>query len=205
MMPLFVDLDDKQVVIFGGGKVGYRKVKGFIDGGCNKIVVVSKTFLKDFYELAETGKIRLVKRDLIQGFSDLIDKTFMVVPVTDNEEINNAIRDEAIKRNILVNYKTGDVFLPSIIRRDKIVIAISTLGLSPALSRFLRVMIEEMIDERYDKMVEILSYIRKILIEQVKDQDKREKILTNILLDKDLWNLSDKDDAINIALKYIEG
>jgi len=204
MMPLFVDLEDKRIVIFGGGRVGYRKSKRFIEEGCNEIIVVSNSFLNDFEELAKTGKIKFVERDLTKGFSDLLEKTFMVVPVTDNEQINKDIMNEAIKRGILVNYRFGDVFLPSIVRRDKIVIAISTLGLSPALSRFLRIRIEEMIDERYDTMLDVLSYIRKFLIDHVKDRDKREKILANILSDKDLWNLSNKDDMIKIALKYVE-
>lgn len=204
MMPLFVNLEDKQIVIFGAGRVGYRKSKKFIEEGCTKIVVASNSFLKDFEELAKTGKIRFIKRDLTQGFLDLLEKAFMVVPVTNNEQINEDITNKAIKMGILVNYKSGDVFLPSIVRKDNIVIAISTLGLSPAFSRYLKLKIREMLDERFNMMVEALSYIRKILIDHVKDQDKREKILTNILANKDLWNLSNKDDMIKIAFKYIE-
>jgi len=204
MMPLFIDLEDKQIVIFGGGNVGYRKAKRFIEEGCNKIIVASISFLKDFEKLTKTGKIKLVKRDLTEGFLDLLEQTFMIVPVTDNEKINEEIKNAAIKRGILVNHRSGDVFLPSIVHKDKIVIAISTQGLSPALSRFLRIKIEEVIDERYDIMADILSNIRKILIEHVKDQDMREKILADILSDKALWNLSNKDDAINIVLEYIK-
>ena len=145
-MPLFIDLCDKEVVIFGGGQVGERKAKVF----CNysKTKVVSKSFTPELKNMASRGLIVTIEDDLTDIGRHCTD-AFLVIPATNNRKLNAYISDYAKTRHMLVNQVDliGEVITPSIIVKDNITIGISTMGKSPASARFLRLRIEKMMDD----------------------------------------------------------
>ena len=81
----------------------------------------------------------------------------------------------------------GDIIVPSVIRRGDIVIGISTAGQSPALSKYIRQKIEEVITPEFAQMSRLQNEIREILKSSVHDQKKRKEILWNIINDNDIW------------------
>ncbi|RKY84337.1 bifunctional precorrin-2 dehydrogenase/sirohydrochlorin ferrochelatase, partial [candidate division KSB1 bacterium] len=52
LYPIFLKLKDKPVIVVGGGKVAYRKVKSLLDAGA-KITVVSPELDQDLRDLVE--------------------------------------------------------------------------------------------------------------------------------------------------------
>ena len=58
-----LDLSGRKIVIFGGGSVGERKAELF--SGCADTLVASLEFSKRLYELEASGKVRLVRLDLL--------------------------------------------------------------------------------------------------------------------------------------------
>jgi precorrin-2 dehydrogenase/sirohydrochlorin ferrochelatase len=82
----------------------------------------------------------------------------------------------------------GDIIVPSVIRRGDIVIGISTGGQSPALSKYIRRKIEEVITPEFAQMSQLQNEIREKLKSMVDDQKKRKDILWNIINDNDVWN-----------------
>jgi precorrin-2 dehydrogenase/sirohydrochlorin ferrochelatase len=83
----------------------------------------------------------------------------------------------------------GEVVVPSVIRRDPVVIAVSTMGESPALSKFLRMRLEGVLDERYADMARLLGEMRGVLRERVSEQAERRRILWEIISDEEVWRL----------------
>jgi len=91
--------------------------------------------------------------------------------------------------NILVNNVegVGDVVVPSILQRGRIAIAISTE--SPALTKYLRLRLEEELAGNYQEMSRLLSQIRKENKEIVATQKDRARIIWEILSDDEVWRL----------------
>ncbi len=204
MKPLIISFENKKVVIFGGGRVGKRKASFFADEA--EVVVVSEEFVDGFGDL----DVKLVKKDLDSGedVTKYLGGAFLVIPATDNEELNKDISREAKSRDILVN-RVGetidDVILPSCIQNNYL-IAISSLGKSPAFCKFMRKKLERELGNEYDLMVKLQKEIRDKLKREISSQDKRKKILRKILEDKEIWECLQKnfyEKAVNRCKKII--
>ncbi|MDD1752801.1 MAG: bifunctional precorrin-2 dehydrogenase/sirohydrochlorin ferrochelatase, partial [Methanotrichaceae archaeon] len=126
LLPLFLNLTSKLVVILGGGNVGERKAKLFSQYSC--VRVVSKDFTDGLMKLGREGLIELVKADLWKDYDRYLDGAFIIIPATNDARLNRSIEQKATDLGILVNKVdgVGDLVVPSILRRDPITIAIST-------------------------------------------------------------------------------
>lgn len=205
-----IDLSNRKIVIFGAGSVGERKALLF--STYTDTAVVSTSFTPRMRELEDKGYIKLISSN-INSLSDseitgLILGSFMVIPATNNKQLNDRITEIANKKNIFVNQvdDIGDVIVPSVIKRGDLTIGISTLGSSPALSKFTRENIEQVITPQYSEMSKIQNDIRAYLKEVVPDQEKRKEILWKIMEDDSVWiALSDSyEKAYNIAFNIVE-
>jgi precorrin-2 dehydrogenase/sirohydrochlorin ferrochelatase len=184
-VPLFIDLKDRCIVIFGGGRVGERKAKMFCTYGLT--TVVSTSFTAELLKMAESGLIDVIVDDL-KDVKKYLTGAFIVVPATNNRPLNTYIADQAKAMNILVNQVDGigEVIVPSIINKDDIQVGISTMGKSPASARYLRLRIEELI-ENVALMVTLQDKLRTILKKKIVSQLERKRILEIIINDQGVW------------------
>jgi len=101
---------------------------------------------------------------------DDLEGSFIVVAATDDKKLNSRIADDCRKRGIIINavdqQPDCDFFVPAIVRRGDISIAISTEGKSPALSKWLKGEIESKLSHRLGKGLEIISDVREHLMER---------------------------------------
>ncbi|MGZ7137904.1 MAG: precorrin-2 dehydrogenase/sirohydrochlorin ferrochelatase family protein [Halobacteriota archaeon] len=203
-MPLFIDLEGKCVLIFGGGRVGERKAKMFCAYG--QTTVVSTSFTAELLKMAESGLIDVIVDDL-KDVNKYLTGAFIVVPATDNRRLNTYIADQAKAMNILVNQVDGigEVIVPSIINKGDIHIGISTMGKSPASARYLRLRIEELI-KTVALMVTLQDKLRTILKKKIVSQLERKRILEIIINDQGVWiELARSYDAgLQAALEIVE-
>ena len=203
-VPLFIDLKDKRIVIFGGGHVGERKAKMFCAFGQTK--VVSASFTPELTKMADNELIDAIVDDL-KDVKKYIEGAFIVVPATNNRALNGLIADQAKSMNILVNQvdDIGEVIVPSVIQKDDIHIGISTMGKSPAAARFLRLRIEELIDS-VALMVTLQNRLRSILKKEIDSQPERRRILELIINDGNVWNALARnyDAGLHTALEIVE-
>ncbi len=203
-VPLFIDLRDRCIVIFGGGHVGERKAKMFCAYGLTK--VVSTSFTAELLKMADSGLIDAIVDDL-KDVKKYLTGAFIVVPATNNRTLNAFIADQAKAMNILVNQVDGigEVIVPSVINKDDIHIGISTMGKSPASARFLRLRIEELI-ENVALMVTLQDKLRTVLKKEIDGQLERRRILKIIINDQKVWaELARSYDAgLQVALEIVE-
>ena len=159
--PLFVDLTDKCILVVGGGKVATHKVKKLLQFGA-KITVVAPKVSNELKKLQKEGKIKLKRRRFLTG--DLKNKDLVVV-ATDDIKLQERIYKLCTKKGILCN--TVDVpeycsfiFGSTIVRGD-LVVAITTSGKAPALSKELRKYLERVIPEDIDKLLRSFTSLEK--------------------------------------------
>ncbi|KXB03696.1 hypothetical protein AKJ45_00730 [candidate division MSBL1 archaeon SCGC-AAA261F19] len=210
-VPLLIDLDSKDVLIFGGGPVGERKAELFSKADAN-VQVFGLDFTDKLKEMAteeSRGKIELVKGEIIaEEAESSIGNADLVVIATDDNDLNDELADISEKKGKLVN-KANDlstqVMIPSIVRKGDVIISISTGGKSPAMCKFLRQKIEDWLDESYVEMVRIQEKIKKELKKGVENRERRREILWSLIEDEEIWDLlkSDPEKAKKIAIKKL--
>ncbi len=195
MIPLFVDCSGKRIVIFGGGEVASRKAAYFSAEA--DVLVVSRSF-------SHKMSILPVKRQMLEAGSvsdevlnGIIDRAFLVIGALSDPVQNNRIKNLCIAREILFNNadgEAGDVIIPSVTEGANYLLAISTKGNSPAVSRFIREHLETHFPA-LDDMVALQRDLRAQLKHTEPSQSRRNAILWEVLNDRELWKNLKNDPA----------
>ncbi|EUB33601.1 bifunctional precorrin-2 dehydrogenase/sirohydrochlorin ferrochelatase [Fusobacterium sp. OBRC1] len=128
--PVSIDLNNKNVLIIGAGKISLRKVETLLKYNCNINVITKEVLEEKFLELEKNNKIKIFKN---QEFEEkFLENIFLVVVATDNEVLNKNISQLCMSKNILVNNVTSkddmNIRFASIYEKDDIQIAISANG-----------------------------------------------------------------------------
>lgn len=179
--PAFLDLRERTCLVIGGGAVAERKTLSLLAAGA-EVTVVSPGLTPKLRELATSAKINYFSR----SFEDRdIIGAFLVIAATDSAEVNTAVARLCRARNILVNVVSppdeSSLIVPSVVERGDLVIAVSTTGISPALSRKIRQELEERYGREYEVFLKKLAVIRKKLRDDVPNEERRRSIFQAII------------------------
>lgn len=178
-------------MVVGGGRVAERKVLSLIEYGA-RVTVVSPELTPKLSRFAKRGRIRTFSRPV--RVRDLKGQ-FVIICATSNQALNARIGRRAIAKGQLVNVvdapSVSNFIAPSVVRRGALVIAISTEGQVPALSKRLRKDIERTIGPRYTEIVRFLARLRKGLQDEVEDIRVRRQLM-NQIVDRDFHLLANR-------------
>jgi len=146
-LPIFMDVNNKNVLVVGGGEVASRKVDLLLSAGA-KVTVLSPRLNDTLQRYRENAKITVI----IDGYSsDYLGDYVMVWVTTDDTLLNKQVWQDCCERNLLVNVadqpELCEFITPSIIDRSPLQIAISSGGASPVLIRYLREKLEALLPE----------------------------------------------------------
>ena len=134
-----LNLEGKNVLVVGGGRIALRKVKTLLPTGA-RITVVAPQFDPEFSLVSRLSSLVLINRPYepldLRGI-------FMVFICTDQPAVNAQVSNDARARRILVNnacdYLDGDFIVPA--RMDfgeNIAVTVSTQGRAPSLAKKLK-------------------------------------------------------------------
>ena len=158
--PLFLNLDAKKCVIFGGGEVALRKVKMLLDFRTD-VAVISPEVCPELVELGKNRTIKIIAR---KYHPDDLNDALIAIAATDDEKTNQVIAHEAGRKGVLVNVvdrpELCDFIVPAYIKRGDVTIAVSTNGKSPALARKIRARLEQDFGEEYAALAELIGEVR---------------------------------------------
>ena len=161
--PVFLDLTDGPVLVVGGGPVAEGKVEGLLAAGAN-VTVVSPAVTPRLAGWVAAGRIEYLARAYQPG--DLAGRRLALV-ATDDPAVSGAVAAEGRERGIWVNAADEparcDFILPAVIRRGRLVVAVSTGGASPAAARAIREELEGYLTEEHAMLVEVAADAREDL------------------------------------------
>lgn len=161
LLPIFLKLADRRCLLVGAGNVALDKIGSLLKTGLN-LRVVAPDALPVIRQMSMDGKLDWVERSF--ELSDL-DGIFVVIAATDSPEVNSAVYQGAVERNILCNsvddIPNCDFFFGSVVSRGDLQVAISTGGESPALSQRLRREIDEQLPGDLGPWLENLGQLRR--------------------------------------------
>ncbi len=145
--PVFLDLADQLCIVLGDGKLAMEKAAGLREAGA-----VVRVISSDDYRPGDLAGARLV------------------VDASDDTAVNRQSWDEAERAGILINVVDRPAqcrfIAPAIVRRDPLLIAISTSGESPFLASALRVRLERWLGKEWGPFTALVGRIRHGLRER---------------------------------------
>ncbi|CAJ1930111.1 siroheme synthase CysG [Aeromonas hydrophila] len=160
-LPIFCRLDNKPVLLVGGGEVAERKARLLLDAGA-QLTVVAPELDPELAELAANGSIEWLAGEFAP--QQLTGK-WLVVAATDRREVNALVYQSANQARIFANVvddpKRSSFIMPSIIDRSPLMVAISSGGKAPVLARLLREKLEAMLPQHLGAVAAFAGSLRE--------------------------------------------
>ena len=199
--PINLNIVGKRCIVVGGGKVAFRKIRDLLNAGAI-VKVIAPKICADIEELFQRGEIFLTRKNFSP---DMLDDEFILIAATDNPEVNHLATESAQSKKILVNVVSGtggNFFVPSKIQRGDLLLTISTGQNSPAFSKFVRLMLEDELDENFAKGLEVIAKRRQEVKQLLPNSQSRQKFWQEILT-PDIWKLL-RTGQINLLEELID-
>ncbi|MGU5669495.1 siroheme synthase CysG [Aeromonas caviae] len=160
-LPIFCRLDNKPVLLIGGGEVAERKARLLLDAGA-QLTVVAPELDPELAELAANGSIEWLAGEFAP--QQLAGK-WLVVAATDRREVNALVYQSANQARIFANVvddpKRSSFIMPSIIDRSPLMVAISSGGKAPVLARLLREKLEALLPQHLGAVAAFAGSLRE--------------------------------------------
>ena len=176
LFPVFLNMQERNCLVVGGGQVAERKVLNLLEYKAN-ITVVSPEVTDNLKQLITRHSIVWYNREFIP---DDLENMSLVFVATDTGSVNQEVAFLCREKGILINAVDDppncDLYIPSILKRGSLTVAISTEGKSPAYAARLRRELEHIITEDHGKLVDILGEQRDRVKETVDDIEVRRAI-----------------------------
>ncbi len=158
--PIYLDIEDRAVLIVGGGEVCARKAETMLKYG-GRVTIVSPAFTDEIEGWAASGRVTVSRK--LYDESDLAGAA-IVIASTDDRCVNARVARDCRRRKIPVNVvdvtHLCEFIVPAIIESGSIQIAISTGGKSPALARTLKEDLKRVIGDEYAEVNDVLGTLR---------------------------------------------
>ena len=101
--PLFINLENKKILVIGGGKVAAKKIEKILEYGAD-ITVVTENVVEE--KLLQLENVKIENNQKIENDKAKIEKLvkgyFLVIAATDNEELNENIANVCDSNGMLL-------------------------------------------------------------------------------------------------------
>jgi len=203
-----LNLQDKTIIIIGGGNEAQKRINSLLKQDC-EIIVISDSINSDIEKLVKAKKIKFKKQKIQDTKFISKFKPYMIITTTNNKTINQKIINSA-KRNKIIAYSSdspdeSDFSNPAIIDFENMIqIAIFTGGRSPAMSKKIKTKSEKIFKKIITKediaQIKIQKIARKLAKETIPTQTQRREYLHSIMIDNEIDQLI-KDGQMKKAEK----
>jgi precorrin-2 dehydrogenase / sirohydrochlorin ferrochelatase len=191
--PIHLNLKQKKITVIGGGKIAERKVMGLIDTGA-QITVISPEITDQLQDYVKSGSIDWQKKTFCP--SDIQD-SFLIIAATNQRDINMKVKEPASPSQLISlvdNLEASNFISPSVLKRGKLMMTVSTSGASPTLAKKIKHELEEIYGLEYEEYVDFLFHCRKWILEKVENPKAKQALLAAIIEPRFLMSLDRKQD-----------
>ena len=181
-IPLMFDLNNKNIVIIGGGHVAERRIRLLLESG-GKITVTSPKITQEIRNYWEQGKVNWLKKYFEPND---ISNAFLVIIATNNPQVNELVLQYAQKNTLIndaTNASNGNVHFPTIMKRGRLTISVATNGASPMLTKKIKQQLEATFPKNYGEYVDFLYECRELLKNSPLPKEEQQKLLKQLLDD----------------------
>lgn len=182
--PIFLELDGRRVVLVGGGAVAARKAGVLLEAGA-RLVVVAEEATGVLTTMCTQHGATLVRSKYSKEY---IGEATLVIAATNDSAVNRQVYADCQTLDILCNVVDDpefcDFFVPAVVARGDLQIAVSTEGNCPAYSGHLRKKLEAIFTDEHGRFLTELAQMREKIIERLPEPADRKALLGELVDDK---------------------
>ncbi|MEN6336429.1 MAG: bifunctional precorrin-2 dehydrogenase/sirohydrochlorin ferrochelatase [Phycisphaerales bacterium] len=182
--PIFLELGGRRVVVVGGGVVAVRKATSLLEAGARLVVVAFKP-TEAMTTLCTNHGGELIRDRYAKQY---IAEAVLVIAATDDAQVNAQVYHDCQELEILCNVVDDpehcDFFVPALVKRGDLQIAIGTGGYCPAYAGHLRQKLETQFTEEHGRFLKELEGIRKEVIDEIPNEAERKAMLGSLVDDE---------------------
>lgn len=199
--PIYLDLQDKPVLVVGGGAVAEGKALQLVEAGA-RVLLVSPDLTAPLREAVAHDQ--LVWRQGEFADADLDGQT-LVIGATDDQAVNERIAQLAQARGLLHNIVDQPALCsfitPALVTRGGLQISISTAGGSPAVAQRVKREIADLIGDEYAVLLELAAAMRRGAKQRLKTFEERRDALQAFVASNalELIRAGKRDEAAHVA------
>ncbi|TDQ77699.1 uroporphyrin-III C-methyltransferase/precorrin-2 dehydrogenase/sirohydrochlorin ferrochelatase [Dongia mobilis] len=172
--PLFVRLENRPVLLVGGGAMAAAKLRLLLAADA-RVAVVAPVLSPDLHALLD-HRVTWHGRDF--AAEDVRGKALVFSAIGDEARdaaVSAAAREAGILVNVVDRPDHSDLVMPAVVDRGDIVVAISTNGASPVLAQRVRAAVEAAIPHGIEKLVAFARRFRSAVHHRIVDHDGRRR------------------------------
>lgn len=182
--PIFLELGGRRVVVIGGGAVAVRKVQTLLAAGA-RVVVVAERIDDMLTALCQGTDAEIITSRYSKSY---LAGALLAIAATNDQQLNRQIYKDCQELDVLCNVvdvpELCDFFVPAVVKRGDLQIAVGTEGQCPAYAGHIRKKLEEIFTEQHGQFLAELEIMRKQIVEDVPDPAGRKAILGRLADDK---------------------
>jgi siroheme synthase-like protein len=179
--PIFLDVENRDVVIIGGGAVCTRKAETMMRYGA-RVTVVAPEVTDEITGWSKDGRLVVACKEYDEA--DL-EGASIVIASTDDACVNGRIARDCRRRKIPVNVvdvtHLCEFIVPAIVEHGSIQVAVSTGGKSPALARTLKENLQKFLGPEYAELNDLLGTLRPAAKKVLPTDADRKRFFDGIL------------------------
>jgi precorrin-2 dehydrogenase/sirohydrochlorin ferrochelatase len=180
--PLSLDVRGWPVVVLGGDEEAAEKTQRLLEAGA-KVTVISPTLHDTLKQLAASAKVIHRGRHFRESDSD--NAILVLNMIRDDREFSRTLLTMARQKKFLLwsvdQPEASTVIMPAVVACGHLRVAISTSGMAPALSGFIKEDLERILGEEFAAFVEWLGLLREQAKANEPDVEKRRTLLREAL------------------------
>jgi uroporphyrin-III C-methyltransferase/precorrin-2 dehydrogenase/sirohydrochlorin ferrochelatase len=173
-LPLFHRLQGQPCLVIGGGQTALRKLRWLVRAGA-QITVIAPKVDPQIQRMRDAGELVIERKEF---YSEAIHPQLrLVISATDAPQVSEAVFVAAMKQGVLVNCvdrtELCTIIFPAIIDRFPILVAVSSMGQSPTLSRSVRGWIETRLPLKLGRLADLAGNLRMEVKQKLTSVDAR--------------------------------
>ncbi|WP_201353657.1 precorrin-2 dehydrogenase/sirohydrochlorin ferrochelatase family protein [Hydrogenimonas urashimensis] len=161
--PAFIKLDNRKILLVGGGFIAGEKLEKLLDF-TRDVTIVAPEISEEIEAMAKAHTLCVHRRRYTP--EDLED-VFVVIVAVDDIGLQKEIYEACQSRHILCNSVDSvdycDFIFPSYTKKGALTVAFSTSGISPSVAKYLRRAIARMIPDSIADFLEEMKSLRASL------------------------------------------
>lgn len=193
--PIYLELGNRRAVVIGGGYVAARKVAALHDAGA-RVTVIAEHVKPAFEEAFALANVKLILAPYQKHY--LVGATLAIAATHDmllNKKIFHDCQELEVLCNVVDQPEQCDFYMPAIVKRGDLHIAIGTDGNCPAYSGHVRRKLEESFTEEHGRFVEQLEKTRQHILTEIADANQRKAVLGRLTSDESFTIFTQEGDG----------
>jgi len=184
-LPISLSVKERPCLVVGGGGVALRKINTLLEYEC-RITLIAPDPIERLEYFASKDLLKIIKRDYKSPEAAAYG---LVISASDDRALNRQVYQDCkaagVPINVVDNPNLCDFIFPAVVKRDCLTVAVATDGKAPFLAGHLRLILENVFPERWNKIARLAETFRKKVQRHWKNQPGQKADSINRFLNAD--------------------